>query len=103
LLAAKAPVVGRDEALTGCPRGEPYRASKDRSDAEVRIQPTRASGRLQRSHMNLEFAGQLAERQQLALSLVMSDCGSGAVKHRDRKSSSPAVPRPPGAPPRAGV
>jgi hypothetical protein len=43
--------------------------------------------------VNVELLGQLVERQQLALPLVMSDRCNRSMKHRRRNLASSTVPR----------
>jgi hypothetical protein len=58
----------------------------------VCVESAGSDGGLQRSDVDMEFVGQLVERQQLGLSLVMRDRCSGALQHWSGNLSSPTVP-----------
>jgi hypothetical protein len=60
----------------------------------VRVESTGPDRGLQRSHVDVEFLGQLIERQPLVLSLVAGDRFTGTSQHWDGDHTSPAVPWP---------
>ena len=62
----------------------------------MRSESAGPDGSLQRTDMNVEFLGQLAERQPLVLSLVMGDRFAGTLQYRDGDHASPAIPWPEG-------
>jgi hypothetical protein len=82
-----------DEPFAGRPRGESDGSTEHRLHQEVCVESAGSDGGLQRSDVDMEFVGQLVERQQLGLSLVMPDRCSGALQHWSGNLSSPAVPR----------
>ena len=57
--------------------------SEGRPHAEVRVESTRARGRLERAQVDVQFPGELIKWQEFVLSLVMSD--------RSRRRCSAAV------------
>jgi hypothetical protein len=73
-----------DEPLAGRPRGESDGPTEHRLHREVCVESAGSNGGLQRSDVDMEFVGQLVERQQLGLSRVMRDHRSSPLQHRRR-------------------
>ncbi len=62
----------------------------------MRVEPAGPDGGLQCTDMNVEFLGQLAERQPFVLPLMMGDRFARALQHRDGDSASPTIQWPVG-------
>ena len=71
LLPGEAAVVESHESLGGRARGQTPRPARHGLDGEVRVEPAGADGGLQRADVDVEFLGQLIERQPFVLSQVM--------------------------------
>jgi hypothetical protein len=77
--------------FAGGPRGESDGPTEGRLHREVRVESAGSDGGLQRSDVDVELVGQLAEGQQLGLSRVMRDLSSSPLQHWSVDLSSPAV------------
>jgi hypothetical protein len=96
LLPAEAPIVLRDELVSGGSRGVANWASEGRPHAEMRVEPAGARGRLECPHVHVQFPGELIKWQELVLSLVMNDRFSGTLEYSCGNDSSAAIPWPVG-------
>jgi hypothetical protein len=94
LLPAESAVVPGHELLSSEARGQSSGPTKHGLHGEVRVEPASSDGRLQRAKVNVQFFGQLAERQQLRLLRMMFNRRPSPQEHWDRHRPQPAVPHP---------
>lgn len=96
LLPAKPTVMSGHEPLGGRARHHSPRSAEHGLHGEVRVESAGPDGRLQRANVDVEFLGQLVERQPFVLSLVMDNRLAGTLEHRDGDCASTAIQWPVG-------
>ena len=95
-LPAESAVVRVHELLGGGARGQSSGSTKHGQHGEVRRESSCSDGGPQRADVDVEFLGQLVERQPLVLSLMMGDRVAGTLQHRNGHHASSAIPWPEG-------